>query len=528
MTYIKFSECLISLLSILDISANRLSKAINVDSSLVNRWVNGKRVPGYSSLHIQSIAEYFAKNILNSLQVQRLNELFLRVCGNHEFTGDQKEKITKILLEAQGFSIECKRKEQKQSKQSNSQQLYCQNINELTPSVVLSSADKIIFTTEDIFSAAVSLLEIAARQKCGINNTIYITYNSDLDIVNRDLIRCLRNALLKVINNGWNVILLLRLNNNTNRMIRLINFAKPLIKTGRFNPYYINKYDTSASSKENLTIPGIGVLSCFSTKSNSEINCAFYLRNKFAVKVFTDYYQIVLADYAQPLTKYYSPENSIDFGYGLIKSEENIGDRFLYKYCAGLLTLPENLYIKLLKKKEFSNDEMLTALDFYRKRLDSFLANIQNYQYYDIYSADSIKDLIKNRQLHIYSSSGIELSDLEVQDVLALLRNVITLLKTYHNYHIAFITRNIDTESTVDSGYYCVVKERQAVFVEIPKLSNVKPAVRLSIVEPMLVKTFGEYFKEIWEQIAPVNKNKQEIIEWLQSQINLLEKTAGI
>ncbi|MEL7565622.1 MAG: hypothetical protein AAGU27_12140, partial [Dehalobacterium sp.] len=262
MAYIKFSECLNSLLSIFDISANRLSKAINVDSSLVNRWVNGKRIPGYGSVYIESITEYFTKNILNSFQMQLLNELFLSICENHEFVGNQKEKISKILLEAQGYSIECKKKEQKEVNQSinkgqifkspNSQPLYCQrqnhindknlicNINEITHLVALSNEDKIIFRTENIFSAAVFLLEIAAHQKCKDNNTIYITYTNDLDTVNQDLIYCFRNALVKAINNGWNVILLLRLNNNVNRTIELIKFAKPLIKTGRFTPYYMN------------------------------------------------------------------------------------------------------------------------------------------------------------------------------------------------------------------------------------------------------------------------------------------------
>lgn len=128
---------------------------------------------------------------------------------------------------------------------------------------------------------------------------------------------------------------------------------------------------------------------------------------------------------------------------------------------------------------------MLTALAFYQKRSSAFLSNIQVYQYYDIYSADSIKDLIKHRQYYFYSHSGLVLIDLEVQDVIELLQNVITLLKTYNNYNIAFITPNETTKRTVHSDYYCVVKERQAVFLEVFGLSEVKPEVRLSITEPM-------------------------------------------
>lgn len=344
MSYIKFSESLNSLLSILDLSANRLAKAINVDSSLVSRWVNGKRIPGYGSTYIPSIAEYFAKNILNSMQIQRLDELFLRVCGNQQFTDDLKEKTAKILMESQGHSIECKRKECQEIKQAINRD------QDQDHSIPLSKEDKIILSLESIFSTAVILLETAANQKYGNNQTIYLTYYNDLNIADRDLIDDFRNALLKVLNNGWNVILILRLDNNINRTVELIKFSGPLIGTRRFKPYYINKYDTSAPGKENITIPEIGVLSCFSTKPNSEINCAFYFRNKIAIEVFQNYYQALLPNYAQPLIHDYAGENSLDFSHCLIKSEENIGNRFLYKYSVSILAFPEDLYLKLLKK----------------------------------------------------------------------------------------------------------------------------------------------------------------------------------
>ncbi|MDD2496170.1 MAG: XRE family transcriptional regulator, partial [Tissierellia bacterium] len=419
----------------------------------------------------------------------------------------------KVLLESQGYSIECKRKEReiiKKQKNSNDENL--------------SKEDKIIFGTENVFFAAISLLKIAANQKCKKNSTIYITYNN-LEIANHlynKLIYCCRKFLLKAINNGWNVLFLLRLNNNTNRTIEFINFAKPLIMTGKFNPYYINKYDSSAIGKECIIVPGIGTLSCFSTKPNLEIDCAFYLRNTFASDIFKNYYLALISNYAQPLVKYYANEKIINYSNYVIESEENIGSRFLYKYCFSVLTLPEKLYEKLLKKRNLSNDEILIALAFYKKRLSAFLTNIQNYEYNDIYLADSIKDLIKHRRYYFYSYAGIEMISLETQDIINFLLNIINLLETYANYNIAFIPSTVST--TNSENYYCMVKERHAVFLEIFESSKTIPKMRLSIKEPMLIKAFQEYFKEIWEQIAPVNKDKQEIISWIQSQINLLQK----
>jgi hypothetical protein len=116
----KFGECLSLLLAILDISANRLSKTINVDSSLVNRWVNERRIPAYDSIYIEKISEYFAKNIHNSFQIQRLNELYLKICGNKETAESPKEKIAKMLFEAQGFLLSVKETNQRRSKKITS------------------------------------------------------------------------------------------------------------------------------------------------------------------------------------------------------------------------------------------------------------------------------------------------------------------------------------------------------------------------------------------------------------------------
>ncbi len=40
----------------------------------------------------------------------------------------------------------------------------------------------------------------------------------------------------------------------------------------------------------------------------------------------------------------------------------------------------------------------------------------------------------------------------------------------------------------------------------------------------MTVKAFTEYFNKIWDKISPVNKDKDEIVTWLQSYITILDK----
>ena len=93
MANMKFGECLKQLLSILGISMNQLSKAINVDSSLVNRWVNDKRIPLYNTSYIEHISEYLSKNVTNTFQIQHLNKLFMDICKNGSSEDSIKDKI---------------------------------------------------------------------------------------------------------------------------------------------------------------------------------------------------------------------------------------------------------------------------------------------------------------------------------------------------------------------------------------------------------------------------------------------------
>lgn len=75
---VTFGECLRLLLLALDISNNRLAKGINVDASLVSRWLHEQRIPSYNSDHLENIAVFLSENILNSLQKNVYRKLLMK------------------------------------------------------------------------------------------------------------------------------------------------------------------------------------------------------------------------------------------------------------------------------------------------------------------------------------------------------------------------------------------------------------------------------------------------------------------
>lgn len=541
-----FGECLNSLLSILGISGNKLSKAINVDSSLVSRWINNKRVPTYDTMYINNISEYLSKSIKNSFQRQQIDELLFKICGISSSTDNIKVKIEKVLLESQGYSIELKSKVKKISIHKNDDKddmdidylnnnlPHCEmqnnnysNINPIYDSSIsnsileLSNEDKVIIGSDSIFSMINKLLQTALEDSSNDHTTIYISFNSDIGLTTRyykDLIRCRKN-LLKAIHNGWKVVFLLGLTMNTKETAKIIEFLLPLMHTGNLNLYYFNKYDALSLNIENIIIPGVCALTCSVLNQYSKNICAFFFKNKTAVDILEKKYDLFLSTYAQPLIKYYPAKHKIDYSRYLTEIEEKIGNRFLFNYCFSILTMPKNLYKKLLVTKGLSKEEIKTALELYERRQKAFLKNLQFCYYKDIYYLDCIDDLIIHNQIYLYDYMGIDAVRLEPSDVVELLTNIINLLETYENYNISFISDNRNSFIQNINLYY-IVKERQAVLLETITPSD---SMRISIKEPMVVKAFEEYSKELTKKISPVNKDKNEVILWLKRQIKLLE-----
>lgn len=66
-----FSDCLAELLKIYNLNGSKLAKGINVDSSLIYKWLRNERVPKYGTPYIDLITNYLVSNINNSFQKKK-------------------------------------------------------------------------------------------------------------------------------------------------------------------------------------------------------------------------------------------------------------------------------------------------------------------------------------------------------------------------------------------------------------------------------------------------------------------------
>lgn len=525
---VKFGDALKLLISALDISISRLSKAINVDTSLVNRWVNNKRVPSYNTPYIDDITEYLSRNIQNSHQVQYIKDIvgkYIQVDSSQQLYENMHEVIQLFLKEAQGYSLEIRKKEKSAlvPVSSGMKPEKASNKSEKIGFCFLSSEDQIIPGLKNIIRHCTTLMKEAVYQKKKEgNNEIYITFYTDIlskDISPKDFNEWI-NSIYEAIVNGWSVTFLVHLDHNWKRTSWLINCFKPLIKTGKLHINYIKNYDSGTYGNEKIVISGVGAVSIYTTGGNASDYYAFSFRNTEAVDILKRSITSILSTASEKLTNYYDAEKKRYYSLHLMEIEENLGTRYLYRSYFSMLTLPENTFMKLLSRAGLSQEELLFELKSYRSRKESFLKNLRTEEYKDIYWYESIEKLIRERKFYLHSKSDIYVVDMEAEDILEHLNYIKKLLEQNENYHIGFIHEKI---SSMNLEYYYYVKERQAVFIGCFETLNNNAKSRIIITEPTSVKAMINYFSNVWKHISPVNKNKKDIIEWLNKHIHMVK-----
>lgn len=246
------------------------------------------------------------------------------------------------------------------------------------------------------------------------------------------------------------------------RILRFIHFLLPMGGTGNINIYYFNKYDFSMPGKEMYIVSGIGALSCYPTGQSMVINCGFYIRNKSAIDVFTNYINLLIQNNSYNVIKYYPKDMNEEYHRSLSEIIGKPGNQFDYNSDFSMYYLSEKLYRKFLWKTKLSHQEKLLSLQYYKKQWSGIVANLENHKYNSIYFSESLELLMNDQILCLYTYSGVEKVKLGVQDMIEYLKHVIHFIMTYDNFHAAVIFQ--DTNLVKNNGSSYIIKERRAVY----------------------------------------------------------------
>lgn len=518
-----FGNCLSELLQIFSLKGSTLARGINVDSSLVYKWLRNERVPSYNSAYIDLITEFFVNNISNSFQKEMVVDTFKKwsLQEKNPENISIKDNIRTHLLEAQGYSIELLANKINRNN----------NVKNLSKDMPLPGFDvvKIISGHEEVLRFSLDTLEKIPKNPIDKDDTILITLNSDMDLFpsNKVFNERWKKILENVLQNGWKIVYLVKLNNNKKRTIKIIEDMQLALCTSRYYLYYYKDISNTCTENELIIVPNVGALYCFSSQLKDKVDSAFFFKSKESIKILSGHFFQFFSS-AKPLLKSYNSKKAVQLNNLFIEAEEALGDKYVFKKDISTITLPIVLYEKYLKAANRTEEEISEYLFLHKRRLHAFKTQIKYYKFKDIFFKESIEKLILEKKYSFDPYYIYENNILRNEDIICHLKNIIYMLEKYNNYEIAIVNRK-DYENITKLSW--MVKENNSVFIS-PCTCNIKnkaiyesfkDETNLFISENDVVDAFSNYFFSLWNDIPNPDKEKKSVIKWIQSQIALLE-----
>jgi len=507
-----FGPCLKFILNTLNISMSQLAKAINVDSSLVNRWVHEERIP--SDIYLTAISDFLGQTDICPIQSKLIDELINSVDSKITKSSiDYRSRYFDLLDIALHNSIRIKNKKSSLSQTYNTCPLPKKEI-------CLSEQDKLIYGFENIYNTFLSLLDTAAHDTDVTDRKIIITYHNDNNIsfYTREILRQLVQKLLLAIQNNWQVIFLLQSDINSGKLIEFFGFLLPLMRTEQLSLFYSNSFENQNIRKELYVVSGLGALSCFPSKEG--IDCGFLITTACGISVLADYASLLVKNNTSDVIQYYHSDIN-DMLFSMITDRNRRrGNQYSSNNSLSLQLLPESLYRKYLELTDLNQQQKEQSCSFYAAQYNSFLNSLNSHQYTDIYQTALLERLCDGKVLYLYTCAGARQIIMETDDIILYLEHIIGIIKTCPKYNIAIVYNPLD-QIIKSSSFY--LRENQILFLGLYN-EDKKANVYLSISEPCIIRAFEIYIISLWEKLPLHTKSKPDSIALLEEYIRKLQK----
>lgn len=542
---LSFSECMQQLLSILDVSGSKLAKAINIDPSLVNKWVNQKRIPPVHSNYINEIANYLSRNIVLPAQERKLKDI-ARCAGilyEEKEIADSYILIKNMLLKAYDCSINQYKSFKNQRLTYNNPIILPNHINtgastsDESPVITKNKYNDTLYKAsaigcnsvviqgqKQILNNAINMLNAASKTVPVNNLPILLAYNAYVYSPNFSSMNAFRNAIDRVLEKGWQVICIIRLNDNVKNTTEIIESLMGHLTHGLFYPYLYKGIGPQMITNELIIVPGHGALLCFTTEPEKIIDSSLFFNNPEILNILSKHFNRLLS-ISSPLMHTFPYHTSTAFQAAIVDFEVKPGNRYSYRDNLGSISIPIELYKKYIQYENSSNIELSERILYHQRELDAFYINIQNYCYRDIYTKEAIERLINTRKYSSDRSSMYFGKEVCVQDIIDYINNIIKMLKNYDNYEMALIdsyhAKKIPWSMMTikENTSACFTALRRQATDSCSRCSN---EANFIVTESDVLRAYVYNFNELWKQIPRQNKDKSEVILWLEEQITRL------
>ncbi len=545
---LEFGECLKIMLSPLNITYNQLARGINVDPSLVSRWINNKRVPPYNSNHVQNIAKFISNSIANDQQEQSITEVIYMFNSNkkNDKFKSIEDRLENILLVGQEYSIERRKNiavkinskyyeanfSEKEFVLASSGSDILSNNDDINVSNYMLCNECVVVGQKHVLSSIIDVLDKASKTNGEHSEPILITLNNgaELFLYNQDFYNLIESLIIRILDSNWKIVITLLLKDNIKATLRAIGFIQKFIKYENFRVYYFNDVSPYTRGTDVVIVPKIGaiVCLCFLDYSLYSIGNAFYFKSQKAIDALLYHYYKSIS-YSSPLIvdRFYSRD--VFFCKSKAENMGRLGNTYLYSKGIDSSTVPMRLYEKYLKILSSTKAELDKKAKYHENSLQTFNFSVKACTYKNIYIKEDIENLIAKRNFLLVDGYPISLKqNLDKIDIIEYINNVIYLLKKHDNYEIALISKK---SKNILPNFFFETKGLNSLYIStsnslestnVNTSRNQKLAFSFLINEPVIVRSVNELFIDAWEVIPKINKDKKNVIAWLENSLNNL------
>lgn len=503
---IRFGDYLTQLLRERAYSGSRLAHLLSIDPALVYRWLRNEAVPKLDAAYCDEITLTLQ---LSQAEISRLKAAQIFSLSHPP---ERRPKARTV-----GAAVE--RLLRQAGPQSRSKEGDPSPLPSLYPPALRPSG--VIWGRPALLEAIISLLEHLPPLPRPQSNTLLLTFQGAEDAFDDfpELHHQYMQALQGVLQRGWQVCHLWRINRDRRRSIALVESSLKLLGTGRYLPSFISDYGTLAPPYDLLVIPKTAAMLCFATQNPRRVDAGLLTHDLEHIELtHTHFYQ--LQAMSQPLAHIYLPQNGPQMWRAYADAESQSGGRIVVKDGLSFITEPPSWYSQnglMTQTIDLSGPDLTTALESQHRRYAAFQTNIASYPYRDICPRRAIERLVQDGRAPSNDRlpPGFRFSP---QAWRAQVERVIHLLRTYEQYELALIDEQ--EEQFIPTEMFWEVTGQHTVLMLSwsTDMTGKDIIIELAINEPSIIHAFHDYFAELWERIAPPHKDKAQVIEWLEQQ----------
>lgn len=520
---LEFGVCLNILLICRGWSASRLAKEINVDPSYVRRWIRGERIPSLQSEYIKKITLALHRNESDNSTEHFKNHLIneLESAGIHI----DKDKALSVLLgdilkESQIYSLSLNTTSNKSKTNEREILGILESIKDRNTSNLGSNSCSLlpkrhsiphfISGRENILKGLIMLLKQAADSNISMEKEIYITFQSEINYFegNPELYNIWTSIITTLLESGWEIHYLYRLNKNTGRSLKLVN---EIIKwcgfSNKFFPSYFIKYGVTNPPVELIVVKGLGAMHCFASDSNDFVDTAFFYDQQESIEAIYKHLMKMYYQTSELMTMYDNIEKYWEI---VTNKDRHPGDLFSAAPDLETLTIPISLWQKYIDRSIETEEERKMHMQRLGERDKLFHQDLKKYKVKYVVNLESLLYMIRTGKYQYFNAYQKP----EAEDIYTHLQYVIYLLETYENFELGILTEKY---SSLFQSVFGEVKA-DTVIISTFDLCDTNNLIYYTITEGTMADAFHDYYLEFWEQIPPKYKDKELVIAWLKEQ----------